>query len=126
MQRHLYLVEDHPVMREAYAFILKGEPDLSLCGEAETAEDALIGLGALVHTCDLVVTDVRLPGMSGLDLIGEIHARWPALPVMVITGHEDALFERQAQAAGAAAFLPKRLAPTRLLDTIREVLAAHA
>lgn len=119
----LFLVEDHPVMREAYAHVLGAEADLELCGQAETAELALVALAALVEDpCDLVVTDVRLPGMSGIDLVAHIRERWPALPVVVITGHEDDVFARQAREAGAVAFLPKSLAPTRLLPTIREAL----
>ena len=120
MAYQLFLVEDHPVMREAYAHVLSSAPDLHLCGQADTAEQALDVLEGT--SCDLVVTDVRLPGMSGIDLTSQIHERWPALPVVVITGHEDSLFERRAQEAGAVAFLPKRLAPTHLLDTIRGAL----
>ena len=124
MAYQLFLVEDHPVMREAYVRVLTAEPDLALCGEAESAETALAALAEL--SCDLVITDVRLPGRSGIDLAGEIHQRWPALPVVVITGHEDSLFARRAQEAGAAAFLPKRLAATQLLGTIRGVLQTAA
>lgn len=120
MPHQLFVVEDHPVMRDAYVRVLSAEPDLVLCGQAETAERALAALAETV--CDLVVTDVRLPGMSGIDLTAQIHERWPALPVVVITGHEDSLFERMAQEAGATAFLPKRLAATHLLGTIRTAL----
>ncbi len=124
MAHHLFLVEDHPVMREAYARVLTAEPDLLLCGEAESAEAALVALAGI--ECDLVITDVRLPGQSGIDLAGEIRQRWPELPVVVITGHEDSVFARRAEEAGAAAFLPKRLAATHLLDTIRGVLQPEA
>ena len=125
MVYQLFLVEDHPVVREAYVRVLSGASDLDLCGQAETAEQALTALDGLDEAaCHLVVTDVRLPGMSGIDLTGQIHQRWPGLPVVVITGHEDSLFERRAREAGAVAFLPKRLAPTHLLDTIRGALGA--
>ena len=109
-------------MREAYARVVSAEADLDLCGVSDTAEQALVELDDV--DCDLVVTDVRLPGMSGIDLVGRLHERWPALPVVVITGHEDDVFARRAREAGAAAFLPKRLAPTLLLTTIRDVLEA--
>ena len=111
-------------MREAYARVVASQSDLELCGQAETAEDALEMIGGAL--CDLVVTDLRLPGMSGIDLVALVRDRWPALPVVVITGHEDDVFERQAQQAGAVAFLPKRLAPTRLLPTIRQALSGTA
>ena len=122
MPYHLYLVEDHPVVREAYACLLDGEQDLTLCGQAETAEAALEALA--VRPCDLVVTDVRLPGMSGIDLLRRIRQRWPRLPVLVLTAQEDFLTQHRAAAEGASGFLHKSQVPAHLLDTIRSVLAA--
>lgn len=124
MSYRLYLVEDHPVMREAYAGLLAGHDDLDLCGQLETAEQALRVLED--HPCDLVVSDVGLPGMSGLDLLRRIRKRWPTLPVLILTGQEDAKTERLAHEAGAAAFVHKSKATTQLIGTIRHVLAQGA
>ena len=121
MPHRIYLVEDHPVMQEAYADVLGAEPDLALCGVSERAEEALERIQGA--PCDLVVTDVRLPGMSGIDLVERLAAACPTLPVVVITGHDDVSFERRARAAGAVAFLPKRQAALGLVPTIRSVLA---
>ncbi len=123
MRHRLYLIEDHPVMREAYVSLLTSEADFDLCGQSETAEDALATLTD--GLCDLVVTDVGLPGMSGLDLLEHIHERWPTLPVLVLTGRPDYRVRRYAEEAGASAFLGKGEAPALLLDTIRGLLAAR-
>ena len=116
MPQLIFLVEDHPAMREAYASVLTREPGLKVCGVAETAEAALDVLAGA--PCDLVVTDVRLPGMNGIELTARLRALRPSLPVLVITGHEDGAFDRRAREAGARAFLPKRLAARDLVPTI--------
>lgn len=120
MPHRIFLVEDHPVVRDAYVSVLTREPDLSVCGEASTAEEALDHI--VDGACDLVVTDIRLPGMSGIELVERLHRERPGLPSLVITGHEETAFERQAQEAGAAAFLPKSKAARFLVSTIRSVL----
>ena len=123
MPYQIFLVEDHPVMREAYASVLAAEPDFALCGAVATAEDALEALlGG--RACDLVVTDLRLPGMSGIDLVERLRAARPDLPVVVVSGHEEEMHARRAREAGAAEFLPKRALPTTFIDTIRTVVTA--
>ena len=102
----IFLVEDHPVMREAYVTVLAGEPRLELCGAAESAEEALDALRET--SCDLVVTDLRLPGMSGVDLVGELRAGWPGLPALVISAHGEDLYAQRARDAGAVGFLSKQ------------------
>lgn len=68
----IFLVEDHPLIRRAYTLILDREPDFELCGAAESAEEAFDMLDGLA--CDLVVTDFRLPGQSGIDLVRRLRA----------------------------------------------------
>jgi two-component system invasion response regulator UvrY len=119
---HIFLVEDHPVMREAYVSVLGAEPDLELCGVAESAEEALGALNGET-ACDLVVTDLRLPGMNGIDLVARLHEARPGLPVLVVSAHEEELQARRAREAGAVGFLSKRTLPTTLVDTIRSVVA---
>ena len=120
MAYRIFLVEDHPAMQEAYAMVLEPEDDLSLCGAASSAEDALDRIREEPY--DLVVTDIRLPGMTGVELVERLHDLQPALRTLVITGHEETLFMDRARRAGASAFLPKRMAATLLIPTIRAVL----
>ena len=122
MPYQIFLVEDHPAVRGAYVSVLRIEPDFALCGEAASAEEALAQLEGL--PCDLVVTDIRLPGMSGIDFVERLREDRPDLPALVITGHEEPMFARRAREAGAAGFLPKRKAARGLVTTIRAVLQA--
>ncbi len=110
-------------MREAYAAVLRTTPGLDLCGAAETAEELLGKLAKL--DCDLLVTDYRLPGMTGAELVRRLRAARPELPCVVISAHEDETFVREATDAGAAAFIRKRDLVATLAPTIRDVLAEH-
>ena len=121
----IFLVEDHPVMREAYMAVLALEPDLELCGAAGSAEEAIESIsnggdGALA--CDLVVTDYRLPGLSGVDLVRQLRDAFPQLPTLVISAHDAEAFVREAHDAGAARFLSKRDLVRTLVPTIHDVL----
>ena len=111
-------------MREAYAAVLEQEPRLRLCGSVESAEDAL---DALRETeCDLVVTDLRLPGMSGVDLVGRLRDERPGLPALVISAHEEDLYAQRARDAGAVGFLSKRGLAATLVPTILGVFGEAA
>jgi DNA-binding NarL/FixJ family response regulator len=120
----IYLVDDHPVIRESYALLIELEDGFTLAGEAETAAQALAEVSALGP--DLVVVDVQLPDMNGVDLVAALCARLPGLPVIVASGHDDRELARRAYEAGARAYLPKHEAADRLADTIRAVLATSA
>lgn len=123
----IYVVEDHPVMREAYASVFDLEDDLDLVGSAGSAEEAFEALtGNDDPPCDLVVTDYRLPGMTGADLVRHLRARFPTLCALVVSGYEDEAFAREARDAGAAAFLRKRDLIRTLVPTIHDVLDPRA
>ncbi|WP_412068824.1 response regulator transcription factor [Rubrivirga sp. IMCC43871] len=120
MTYRICLVEDHPVVRDAYTTVLADCDDLEVFGSVATAEEALALLDGEV--CHLVVTDIRLPGMSGLDLVTRLATERPDVRTLVITGQEAAAFEPRAMAAGAIGFLPKRRAARQLIPTIRAAL----
>ncbi|HEX8298427.1 MAG TPA: response regulator transcription factor [Rubricoccaceae bacterium] len=121
MSHKIYIIEDHPVMRDAYVSFLEAAPGLDLCGTAESAEEVLDQLAEL--DCDLVVTDYRLPGLNGADLVRRLREVRPDLPAIVVSGHEDDAFAREALEAGAVAFLKKRTLVDQLIPTIHAVLA---
>jgi len=122
MPYRIFIVEDHPVMREAYASVLDLEPDLELVGAVESAEDAMASLGDM--PCDLVVTDYALPGQTGVDLVRHLRSVRPELPALVISGHEEEAFAREAREAGAVGFLRKRDLIQTLVPTIHGLLSA--
>lgn len=124
MPHRIFVVEDHPVVRQAYGQLLAREADLEVCGTAETAEEAL---GALASCpCDLVLTDLMLPEMDGFGLTSRLRETCPELAVVVLSARDDECTERQALHAGARAFLSKRHAGTELVPVLRRLLAGVA
>lgn len=121
MPFQIYLVEDHPIMRQGYAHVLAREPDLHLCGVAESAEEALDALEGA--SCDLLITDISLPGMDGVALIERVQNERPGLPVLVISAHDDEETVGRVRRAGAQGFLSKRGLAEALPPAIRHLLA---
>ena len=107
-------------MREAYALVLEREPDAELCGTAETAEECLNILGET--PCDVLVTDLSLPGMDGVALLERLREERPDLPGIVISAHDEASHGERVRRAGARAYLNKRDIARRLAPTIRRVV----
>lgn len=122
MPFQIYLVEDHPVMREAYASLFAVEADLDLVGTAASAEDALRDLPA--GGVDLLVTDLSLPGIDGVELTRRVRALRPDLPVLVVSVHDETTYVDLAHAAGATAYLSKDGLAVTLAPTVRAVLAS--
>lgn len=108
-------------MRRTCAQVLGHEVDLVLCGSVASAEEALVALAEV--PCDLLVTDVGLPGMDGIALVEQVHALLPALPALVISAYDDELTIRRAYQAGARAYLRKQEIGDAFIPTIRSILA---
>ena len=118
MDHRLFIVEDHPFVREMLARMLDLQPDLTVCGTATTVEEALETLPA---GADLVLLDLSLGDGSGLDLLSTIRQRWPALPCLVLSGKPAIEHEAATRAAGAAGYVEKGDAIS-LLNAIHAVL----
>jgi DNA-binding NarL/FixJ family response regulator len=118
---NIFIVEDHPVIRQGYALVLRRESDIAICGEAGSAEDALVQIP--VSAPDLVLVDFSLPGMNGLELTQHLQKEHPGLPIVIISGHQETTFIEGILAAGAACYIVKERAPQLLVDTIRQVMA---
>lgn len=108
-------------MRQGYTQVLAREPDLDLCGTAESAEEALVRLAEA--SCHLLITDISLPGMDGIEFVEQVRAEHPDLPVLVISAHDDGETVRRAREAGARGFLSKRGLAEALPHAIRHLLA---
>ena len=118
----LFIVEDHKVMRAALLELLAGEPDLKVLGVAASAEEALQDLSEL-HP-DLVLVDVSLPGLSGIDLVRRLTRQHPGLKALMVSGHSEVPYARAALKAGARGFVTKD-APDTLLEAVHDVLAGE-
>lgn len=114
----VFIVEDHFVMRETLGYLIKREPGLAVCGVAETGEAAFQQLATVA--ADLVLVDLSLPGMNGIDLIQRLQARQPDLPCLILSGHTEVTYIRQALAAGARGYVLKGN-PPEIVEGIRAV-----
>lgn len=120
MSHRVFIVEDDALIRQGYALLFELEDDLEICGEAENGAEALERLPG--SEAEAVVVDLTLPGMTGLELVGEITSRWPEIPVLVLSGRSEEECGDQVRAAGAVGFLDKKEADMRLVDVLRSVL----
>jgi DNA-binding NarL/FixJ family response regulator len=119
-KHRVFVVDDHALMRRSIVAALEREPDLTVCGQAEDAAEALDAITAARP--DLVLTDILLKSSSGLDLIRVLPAQFPALPVVATTMFDVRRNERLARAAGAAGFCAKQDGPAKLLAAVRAAL----
>jgi len=117
----IFIVEDHAVIRRGYSSLIKRRPDLEVCGEAISGEEALDAIPACRP--DLVLIDVSLPGMSGVDLVRRLKVIQPNLATLVVSGHEESHFSEGVLAAGAKGYIMKEQAPDVLIDAIYMVLS---
>jgi two-component system invasion response regulator UvrY len=112
-------VDDHPVVRRGLKQIIAAEQDMQVVGEAENAREAL---GAIRRTaCDAVVLDITLPDASGLDVLIQLKHERPALPVLIMSIHEEELYAHRVLKAGASGYLTKNSIPEELIRAIRKI-----
>src|SRR5579862_1928721 len=114
------LVDDHPVVREGLAESINRERDLSVCAQAEDHQGALKAIET--HHPELVVIDLMLKDSSGMELIKDIHARWPRLLILVVSMHDETLYAERVLRAGAQGYITKQQASHDILLAIRRVL----
>ena len=122
-RKKLLLVDDHPMMRAGLAGLINQQADVEVCCEAGTDAEAL----AEIPKCspDLIVTDITLPGRGGLELIKDVKALHPDLPVLVISMHDEMLHAERALRAGARGYLMKEAGAEKMLEAIRRVLSGQ-
>ena len=121
--RKIYLVDDHPLFREGLAGIIRQRPGFSVCGEADTAAKAFGEISRLRP--DLVVSDIGLSGKSGLELVRDLHAFQPSLPILVISMHDESLYAERVLKAGGRGYIMKQEGPEKILQAIQQVLGGQ-
>jgi two-component system invasion response regulator UvrY len=117
------LVDDHAVVRMGFRLLLQSMPDVSVVAEAETGEAA-----CQLHlelNPDVVVMDLAMPGMGGLEALRRIRSRSPHARVLTLSAHDDPMHARRALQEGALGFLSKRSAPEALLEAVSIVAAGR-
>ncbi len=116
---NVLLVDDHPIVRSGYARLLETGGDIRVVAEAEDADAGYIAY--MAHTPKVTVTDLSMPGSSGIELIRRIRARDATARVLVFSVHDDAVVVEKALQGGASGFISKRSAPDVLLEAVRTV-----
>lgn len=114
------LVDDHPILRAGLGKLINQEADMMICGEAEDGPTAFDLAGTL--TPDIAVVDVSLKGSNGIELIKNLKARYPELPTLVLSMHDESLYAERALRAGSKGYIMKEEAIEQVLVAIRKVL----
>jgi len=123
VRKKILIVDDHPMVREGLVQQINREPDLLVCGEAGNAAQALAAVEK--SRPDLVLADINLPGRSGLELIRDVHALFPKLPVVVLSMHDETVFAERVLRAGGRGYVSKQQDSETLLAAIRRVLGGQ-
>jgi len=113
----LLLVDDHDVVRTGIKMLLEGQPDLIIVGEAKSGRQAIKLASSL--TPDVVVMDLTLPDISGIEATRQLRIEHPDIAIVALTIHEDEQYFFEMLQAGASGYIPKRAAPEDLISAIR-------
>ena len=122
-KRKLFIVDDHPIVRQGLAQMVESEADLAVCGQGEDTYGSLAAIRAAKP--DLVLLDVSLKDGDGLELLKEIKSFNSDLPVLMLSMHDEALYTERALRAGASGYIMKQEGPQTLLSAIRRVLSGQ-
>jgi len=120
MKRRVFVVDDHPIVREGLAQMINREPDLTVCGEAEEMHGALQMICTLKP--DILIVDISLNGPDGLDLLKNIRSKDPGLPVLILSMHDESIYAERALRAGANGYIMKQEATGKVLVALRRIL----
>jgi len=116
----VFVVDDHPIVRQGLAQMINREPDLTVCGEAEQAASALQAI--VSERPDILILDISLGGPDGLELLKNVRTRYPALPVLILSMHDESIYAERALRAGANGYIMKHEAAERVLVAVRQIL----
>jgi DNA-binding NarL/FixJ family response regulator len=123
MPAQVLIVDDHPLMRDGLVELISGETDVAVCGEADSAASALAAIDAL--NPDIVVLDLTLGADDGVALVATIHERSPALPILVLSMHDETLYAERLLGLGARGYVMKQEASEVFLFALRKLIAGE-
>lgn len=118
--KKVLIVDDHPLIREGLALRISSQPDLEVCGEATSADEALQQVKATQP--DLAIIDIQLVESSGIELIKELQTRFPRVKTLVVSAYDDSLYAERALRAGALGYINKRHCQQQIIEAVRAVL----
>lgn len=119
-RRRILVVDDHPIVRNGLSQLINREPDLTVCGEASGSAGAIAAVEE--SNPDLMLLDIAIEGINGIELTKNLRDTHPDLPVLILSMHDERLYAERALSAGAKGYLMKQEAPGTVLNAIRKVL----
>ena len=122
-KKQVFLVDDHPIVRQALTELINQQEDMAICGEAEGAAAALRSIAALKP--DIAIVDLTLKEGTGLDLVKDLKLRQPELPVLVLSMHDEATYAERLLRSGARGYVMKNEASDKVVAALRRVLAGE-
>jgi DNA-binding NarL/FixJ family response regulator len=122
-KRTVLVVDDHPLMRQGLALLINQQQDLHVCGEAEEAQAALLAIAQLRP--DIMILDISLKGPDGIEILKNIRATDPDLPVLVLSMHDEAIYAERALRARANGYIMKQEATEKVLVAVRRILSGE-
>ena len=120
-KRKVLIVDDHPIVRQGLKQMIDLESDLRVIGEAQSEREARIAIRELEP--DIVIVDISLAEGDGLELVRDVHAHHPGLPMLVLSMHDELIYAERLLAAGASGYIMKHAAADQLLVALRRVLS---
>ena len=121
--KRIFVVDDHPMLREGILRQVESTPGLQVCGEAATAKDAFQEIQRELP--DLVLMDISLPDKSGLELIKDLQSFVPQVAILVFSMHDEILYAERVMRAGAKGYLMKGAGSDKLKEAIQRVLSGE-
>jgi len=122
-KKRVFIVDDHPIVRDGLITIINHEKDLAVCGEADEPQEALKAISELRP--DVVIVDITLKNSDGIELTKSLKARYPTLPVIVLSIHDELTYAERALRAGARGYLMKEVVSDKITAAIRTVLTGE-
>jgi len=122
-KKRIMVVDDHPIVRQGLGLLINREPDLVVCGEAEEAMGAMHVLSS--SRPDVLIVDISLSGPDGIDLLKNIRATHPTLPVLILSMHDESVYAERALRAGANGYIMKQEATENVLVAVRRILSGE-
>jgi DNA-binding NarL/FixJ family response regulator len=120
-RRRVLIVDDHPILRLGARQVIESQASLVVCGEADTVRDARAAIRDLAP--DVVLADISLRQGDGIELLREIRAHHPKLPVLVFSSHDETIYAERLLAAGANGYLMKHASPDQVIAALQRVLS---
>ena len=120
---HVMLIEDHEMVRTGFRMLIESQPDMTIVAEAGSGEEGLQKLEALPQPPDVILLDISMPGMGGIEFARQIKERYPDVAILAVTIHDSQAYLLEMLEVGAEGYLPKHAAANDLLEAIRSVHA---